>query len=129
MAAKKSAKKPAKAKTKATKATKATTPAEKRGGRSAAKGSGTAPAASGKVKKSGVRASAVNLGHIFSLRPRATTSFPQKALHEAKQALADESYATIAEAARAVADRALEITHDAARPGRGRNRGNPGSGV
>jgi hypothetical protein len=59
------------------------------------------------------------MGHIFALRPRATTSFPQQALQDAKQALADETYSTIVDAARAVADKALEITHDAAKPRRG----------
>ena len=114
MAAKKSAKKSVSAKS-PTKAGKTATP----------KSSGSAPtsgesarSASAKSKRSGIRASGVNMGHIFALRPRATTSFPQRDLNDAKQALADESYSTIEEAARAVAERALEITHDGARPRR-----------
>jgi hypothetical protein len=54
----------------------------------------------------------VNLGHIFALRPRVNTAFPPGDLSAAKHFLRDESYATIEEAARAVADKALELTHD-----------------
>jgi hypothetical protein len=120
MAARKSAKKSGSARS-ASSAKKARTTGKRKGPDAAAEGGETARSASATAERSGIRASAVNMGHIFALRPRATTSFPQQALHDAKLALADESYATIADAARAVADRALEITHDGARPGRGRS--------
>ena len=65
-----------------------------------------AGSARGKVSSIGV-----NLGHIFALRPRVNTSFPPGDLNTAKHFLRDESYANIEEAARAVADKALELTH------------------
>ena len=60
----------------------------------------------------------MNLGHLFALRPRVTTSFPAEALRSAKHALEGEGYATISDAARAVAEKALELTRDG-RGGRG----------
>jgi hypothetical protein len=54
----------------------------------------------------------VNLGHVFALRPRVSTSFRQADFNKAKHFLRDESYAGIEEAARAVAEKALELTHD-----------------
>jgi hypothetical protein len=53
----------------------------------------------------------VNLGHIFALRPRVETSFRQADFRAARQLLEDEAYASIEEAARAVAEKALELTH------------------
>ncbi len=64
-----------------------------------------ADAAKGKVSSI-----AVNLGHIFALRPRVSTAFPPGQLNTAKHFLRDESYATIEDAARAVAAKALELT-------------------
>ena len=58
----------------------------------------------------------VNVGHVFSLRPRVTTSFKPRDFSAAKQRLQDESYANIQEAARAVAEKALELTRDAGSP-------------
>ena len=58
----------------------------------------------------------VNLGHVFALRPRANTSFRPNDFMAAKRALSEERYATIAEAARAVAEEALSLTRgDSAR--------------
>ena len=54
----------------------------------------------------------VNLGHIFALRPRVTTSFPQAHFRTARHLLQDESYASMGEAARAVVDKALELTRE-----------------
>lgn len=54
----------------------------------------------------------VNLGHVFALRPRVSTSFRQADFNAAKHFLRDESYASIEDAARAVAEKALELTHD-----------------
>ena len=54
----------------------------------------------------------VNLGHVFTLRPRARTSFRQADFEKAKHLLKDESFASVDAAARAVAERALELTHE-----------------
>lgn len=62
--------------------------------------------------KEGVSSLSVNLGHVFSLRPRLSTTFRQADFRTAKHLLQDESYATIEEAARAVAAKALEMTHE-----------------
>jgi len=64
-------------------------------------------AAKGEAK---VSADAVNLGHIFALRPRVPTAFPQEALRRAKGELSDERFGSIQEAARAVAEKALETS-------------------
>ena len=53
----------------------------------------------------------VNLGHVFSLRPRVSKTFRQADFLTARQLLQDEEYASIEEAARAVADKALDLTH------------------
>lgn len=54
----------------------------------------------------------VNMGHVFALRPRPNTSFRPGDFTTAKHQLQDEAYSTLAEAAREVAERALELTHD-----------------
>jgi hypothetical protein len=54
----------------------------------------------------------VNLGHVFSLRPRVSKTFRQADFLTARQLLQDEDYANIEEAARAVAEKALRLTHD-----------------
>lgn len=64
-----------------------------------------------KTADGGMSSIGVNLGHIFALRPRANTSFPPGDLNTAKHFLRDESYANIEEAARAVANKALELSH------------------
>lgn len=53
----------------------------------------------------------VNLGHVFALKPRVQTSFRQADFRTAKIHLQDEGFATFEEAARAVAEKALELTH------------------
>ena len=108
-AAKAAPKKKAAAKKAAAKPKTKTATAEK----SAAK---KAPAAAKKsaAKKSGsgpsISSMDVNHGHIFALRPRVQTSFRPNDFMAAKRALRDESYASISEAARAVADEALSVT-------------------
>lgn len=57
-------------------------------------------------------AAEVNLGHVFGLRPRVSTSFRQADFLTARLLLEDESYASIQEAARAVADKALSLTNE-----------------
>ncbi len=55
-------------------------------------------------------AAGVNLGHVFTLRPRLETSFRQADFRTAKLHLQDEGYETLEEAVRAVAEKALELT-------------------
>jgi hypothetical protein len=76
-----------------------------------------------KKAKKKVSSMSVNLGHVFSLRPRVSTSFRQADFLTARHLLQDEAYADIEEAARAVAEKALEMTHEGPpkrgfRPGR-----------
>ena len=54
-----------------------------------------------------VSVAGVNLGHIFALRPKVNTSFPQAQFLSAKRDLADERYASLEDAARAVAEKAI----------------------
>lgn len=63
-------------------------------------------------KKKGVSSIAVNLGNVFGLRPRVNTSFRQEDFQTARRVLEEESYATLEEAARAVAEHALELSND-----------------
>jgi len=63
-----------------------------------------------KEAAAGVRSNQVVLAHLFALRPRVATSFKPDDFRQAKQRLEDESYASIQEAARAVAEKALELT-------------------
>ena len=52
----------------------------------------------------------VNLGHVFSLKPRVNTSFRQNDFLAAKRALREEKFGSITDAARAVAEEALALT-------------------
>ena len=58
----------------------------------------------------------VNRGHIFSLHPKVNTTFSPQAFDNARRELAEQRFATIEDAARAVAERALDLTHQ--RPAR-----------
>jgi len=58
-----------------------------------------------------VSSMSVNLGHVFALRPRVSKTFRQADFLTARQLLQDEDYANIEEAARAVAEKALDLTH------------------
>ena len=104
-AGKKTAKK--KASTAATK--KSPTTAKKKPS-APAKKKASAPAKK-KAGKGGVGVEAVTLGHLFALRPRVNTSFPQAEFLKAKRALAGEHYGSLEEAARALAERALADTN------------------
>lgn len=112
MAAKKKAakKKVTKKKTtkKATKAPAGVTEAE-------AKSEESAAPEKAKAAKTKVTSMSVNLGHVFALRPRVSTTFRQPDFLTARHMLKDESFATVSEAARAVAEKALELTHDGPR--------------
>lgn len=74
------------------------------------------PAATAKPKPErpagAVTASQVNLGHVFALKPRVSTSFKQADFLAARHLLEDESYGSLGEAARAVAEKALALTND-----------------
>jgi hypothetical protein len=83
--------------------------------KSAAKAEASKPAPVPKAKKEPkgkVSSMSVNLGHVFALRPRVNTSFRQPDFLAARHLLQDEAYTSIQEAARAVADKALEMTHE-----------------
>ncbi len=66
------------------------------------------PAANKAPARSGISSMDVNLGHVFSLRPRVRSSFKQVDFVAAKQFLQDEAFASMGEAARA-----MELTHEA----------------
>ena len=59
-----------------------------------------------------VSAEEVSLGHVMALRPRVHVGFKPSAFGDAKRALADERYATIQDAARAVVEKAIEISNE-----------------
>ncbi len=70
------------------------------------------PPAKKATRKKGVSPRDVHLGHVFALRPRVNISFKRQYFHEAKLRLEDESYSSLEEAARAVVEKALELTHE-----------------
>jgi hypothetical protein len=71
----------------------------------------------------GVSSAVVNMGHLFALRPRVKSAFRQEHFLNARRLLEDESYASVEEAARAVAEKALELSNDPKRKlGRARGR-------
>ena len=85
----------------------------------------TSPKAADATKKpatKGVSSTAVNMGNVFALRPRANKAFRQEDFIAARRLLEDESYATVEEAARAVAKRALALSNDT-KNRRGQSRG------
>jgi hypothetical protein len=109
MAAKKSAKKTTakKASPKKTTASKAASGKKAGGKRKAASKSAEAE----EKPEEEISSMSVNLGHVFSLRPRVSKTFRQADFLTARQLLQDEKYADIEEAARAVAKKALDLTH------------------
>jgi GH24 family phage-related lysozyme (muramidase) len=121
MAAKTSAKKAAKkkatktAKKSATKsATKSSTTAKKDAATKATKKATKKKPA--EKAKSGFSSLAVNMGHVFSLRPRVGTSFKADDFRAAKQQLATESYKDSGDAARAVVEKTLELSRGDSNP-------------
>ncbi len=62
------------------------------------------------ASKEAVSSMSVNRAHVFGLRPRVSLTFRQPDFQTAKHLLQDESYKSIAEAARAVVEKALELT-------------------
>lgn len=59
-----------------------------------------------------VSSMAVNRSHLFALRPRVSAAFRQEDFMAARRLLEGETYASIEEAARAVAERALSLSND-----------------
>ncbi|MCH7868127.1 MAG: hypothetical protein IH881_10565 [Myxococcales bacterium] len=66
--------------------------------------------------KSGFSSLAVNMGHVFALRPRVGTSFRPDDFRAAKQQLASESFKSAAEAARTVVKKTVELSRGDANP-------------
>jgi hypothetical protein len=73
-------------------------------------GAGATPKEPAKPAK--VSSLSVNRGHLFALRPRVSAAFRPEDFLAAKRALEGEEYATIEEAARAVANHALALSND-----------------
>ena len=111
-AAKKSAGTSAKsgAATRSRSATRSTKPARKKAAktasanRAAKKSTRKAPA-----RKARFTAEQVNLGHVFSLRPRVSTAFRPEDFRTAKHRLREESYVSLEAATRAVVEQAHEL--------------------
>lgn len=83
-----------------------------RAGKDAAASKSASAGKAKKKRKSGVSSTSVNLGHVFALRPRVSTSFRQADFLTARHLLEDETYESIEEAARAVVEKALEMTRE-----------------
>ena len=103
--AKKSAKKPTKKKS----AKKKSTSAKSDSSDSKSDSKQTA-AESGKPTQTSVSSLQVNMGHVFALRPRVNTSFKPGDFSTAKHKLREENYSSLPDAARAVVERALDLT-------------------
>jgi hypothetical protein len=87
-------------------------PAEEAGAGKGAPKPKSAEAKQAEKKPEGkVSSMSVNLGQVFSLRPRVSKTFRQADFLTARLLLQDEDYANIEEAARAVAEKALDLTH------------------
>jgi len=85
----------------------------------------SAPAAApnaGAAATGSVSSRDVNMGHVFALRPRPSTSFRQEHFLEARRLLEEEGYASIEEAARAVVEKALDLTQGRAEGRRDKHR-------
>ena len=72
--------------------------------------SSAAEPAKPKASKEAVSSMSVNRAHAFALRPRVSLTFRQPDFQTAKHLLQDETYKSISEAARAVVEKALELT-------------------
>jgi hypothetical protein len=98
---------------------------KKTAGKTAAKKKTSKKAATPKPKqakaKGDVSSKDVNMGHVFALRPRVSTSVPVADFLEARGLLDEERYQSIEDAARAVAERALSMSN-APKDKRGRKR-------
>jgi len=70
------------------------------------------PAPAAVAPAGGVSTREVNRGHVFALQPRVNAGFSPQAFDDARRELSDVLYGTIDEAARAVAERALELSNE-----------------
>lgn len=61
------------------------------------------------AKKPAITTADVNLGHIFSLRPRVNTAFRPEDFRTAKHRLREESFVSLEAATRAVVEQAHEL--------------------
>jgi len=114
----KTAKKTAK-KTEKKTAKKTAKKTEKKTAKKVASKAAAKPAAEKKsAGKPAVSSLTVNMSHVFALRPRAITSFKAGDFSTAKHQLQDEFYADIHAAAKAVVEKALELTHGSPKRGR-----------
>ena len=75
----------------------------------------TKTAKKGSAKKPTVSAAQVNLGHVFSLRPRVSTAFRPEDFRTAKHRLRNERYPSLDAAARAVVEQAHELGRETPR--------------
>lgn len=117
--AKKSAKKSAKkAEKKAAEKPTAKTAGKKKAAakKPASQSSATQEKAAKPRAKSGFSSLAVNMGHVFALRPKVGTSFRPDDFRAARQQLEGESYETAAAAAQAVVEKTLELSRGDANP-------------
>lgn len=120
---KKTASKPAAAKKSSTKKTSTKKTSKKQASKKAASAQSSSSADASTEKpaaatpKKGASSLDVNISHLFSLRPRVNTSFKPGDLNTAKHQLKDDTYKDIQAAARAVAERALELNHEVSRRG------------
>lgn len=111
-AAKKAAPKKAATKKAATKkaATKKAAPKKAAPKKAEAKKPASKKPAAKKAAAKGAFVKDVHMGHIFALKPRVDKSFRQDDLRRAKELLVDEAYESPVAAARALAEKALELT-------------------
>ena len=71
----------------------------------------------------GAFSASVNMGHVFALRPRVKSAFRQEHFLNARRLLDDESYDSLEDAARAVAEKALALSNNPkGKQGRARGR-------
>ena len=66
--------------------------------------------------QSGFSSLAVNMGHVFALRPRVGSSFRQEDFRAARLQLESESFKNAADAARAVVEKTAELARGDANP-------------
>ena len=88
----------------------------------AKKSADTKKSKSAESASSKVSSTEVTLGHVFKVRPKINTSFRPPDFARAKKLLAEESYDSIQDAARAVAEEALSLTRGEATKATSRKR-------
>jgi hypothetical protein len=91
-------------------------PAKKTAGKAVASAATPVPRSPVPPVAGAIGANDVLLSHVMSLRPRIHVGFKPNAFIEAKRALADQRYANLQDAARAVAEKAIEISNEFSPP-------------